>query len=325
MKFSLLYALPLAIVFCAMPSGATHAQGPITYDLDLIVYCPVGTHCCPIGTDCVVASEAEHRALLESAIDRVNDIWRPTGVTFRPSFQFYYDDRLSDIRIDGTQDAIDAVRIQELHDDAATRPDVVTLFLIPNLDYCFSGVPPLLGDPYIDDPADRHGLFCLPFDDGVTYAHELGHHFCLLHPHTLLDPAEPGFINHDGDLLFDTPPDPAHVEVLDHAPGPGEAEPDIEVMADFEGNTHTPPPDVIVAENEGHEWCDWEVWEAEAGSPFQRGAFRNAGGYATEYEREQISAHGPSWSCPTTSTSALAPMLSMVNVPRPGATTKSGA
>ena len=107
MKFSLLYALPLALVFCAMPSVAAQAQGPtITYDLDVIVYCPVGTHCCPTGSDCPVASEAEHVSLLENAIDMVNTIWRPTGVSFRPNFQFIYDDRLSDIRIDGTQEAI---------------------------------------------------------------------------------------------------------------------------------------------------------------------------------------------------------------------------
>ncbi len=263
MKCSMSWVALVALWAWSAQTFVAQAQPRITYGLDVIVYCPVGTHCDQ-------PSEAALRRILEPAIDTVNTIWRPTGVSFRPTFQFYYDDRLSDIRIDGSQDAIDAVRIQELHDDAATRPDVVTLFLLPNLDYCFSGVPPLSGDSYGDDPADRHGVFCTPNGDGVTYAHELGHHFCLLHPHTLLDPAEPAFVGHDGDLLFDTPPDPAHVEILDHAPASGEAQPDIQVTAGHRGDTHTPPQNVIVAENEGHEWCDWDVWEAEAGSPLPR-------------------------------------------------------
>jgi len=208
MKFSLPYALPLALIFCSMRLGAVHAQGPMTYDLDVVVYCDVGTHC-------GYASEAEHRLALENAIDTVNTIWRPTGVAFRPNIRFFYDNRLSDIRIDGTQDAVDSMRLRELYNDATRNPDVVTLFLTPRLDYCFSNVPPLPGDTYTDNAANRHGLFCLPFADGVTYAHELGHHFCLPHPHTELDPAEPDFVDHDGDLLSDTPPDPTHVEILD--------------------------------------------------------------------------------------------------------------
>jgi hypothetical protein len=234
----------------------------IDYNVAVRVYCATGTFC---GFN----TRQEMEQTIREAFARVNTIWRPTEISFRiQSISVTQDSVYSSIVMNGSHDALDLVRIGQLHQLAATTPDVITYFMLPLPSYCWSDVPPLSGDGWVDTPSERHGLFCLPFGDFPTYAHELAHHFCLAHPHTQADPADTGFSGHDGDGLSDTPTDPAPAEIMDHAPSATDGTPDFVVNAQYTGGGHTPTdPSQIATLYNNRDWCDWIPAPVDPGSP----------------------------------------------------------
>ena len=138
--------------------------------------------------------------------------------------------------------------VQRLKSMAAADPAVITLFLLPELNYCFSAIPCLMddqpceGDDEKKDVNARYAVFCRPSNDGFVWGHELGHHFCLSHTFSFQDPATHNPPNHDGDGLQDTPPDPGEFE---HDNGKGVCTP---------ANPGCDGP--LANPFNGHEWCE---------------------------------------------------------------------
>lgn len=195
-----------------------------TFDLQLVVYCPDAAG--PCGED----SEQKLASKLFNRIEEVNLEWMPTGFSFRPlPIQFNYgagQRALSLTDSDGASTLAgvsNATLSAELRQQAALTPNVVTLFLIPGLAKCWSAIPPsssLDNDPHT-------GFFCTPSAGGRSYAHELGHHFCLRHTFSGQDLGTHGLAtDHDGDDgskdtdwyghyefgVNDTPADPGRLE-----------------------------------------------------------------------------------------------------------------
>lgn len=188
---------------------------------------------CPTGTWCGHASRADlERRYLEN-IAEMNLQYRPTGVSFQALAPIITrDDRFSGMRGGGDEEtALNG----ELNDDLeaeliSTRGepdrDVITMFLAPLLAKCWNGVPcPGADDGYDGDDV----IFCRPpglsgVGDGYTYAHEMGHYWCLRHTHSGADPGTFGVVHdYDSDVcdtlsnVQDTPTDPGQEEDSDDA------------------------------------------------------------------------------------------------------------
>jgi hypothetical protein len=207
---------------------------------------------------CGQPDEAAFEAAYFHAFDLVNMIWRPTGISFHPTFEFDYD---SDSLLDDHK--LSNVEIAALKAEAAQDPGRITLYVIPTLGGGFSAVPaPGKSASVVDD---YNGLFAC-CASGTLLAHELGHHFCLPHPFTKQDPIDTpsGVANHDGDGLFDTPPDPNGPEwayASDTAAAKQAAD---MVVAD---GTQWTFNYVAQSLNDGHEWCDLDPEPNDPGSP----------------------------------------------------------
>lgn len=105
---------------------------------------------------------------------------------------------------------------------ADLNPNAITIMVTPPNRSCCSPIPDLTtpNDPNMI----TSGIYCNAYygksarDIGSLWAHEMSHHFCLRHPFTFQDPIEvaPNPVNHEGDGLVDTPPDPSGPEGSDH-------------------------------------------------------------------------------------------------------------
>lgn len=137
----------------------------------------------------------------------------------------------------------------ELNDDlenevlslyGAPHPGRITLFLAPRLGMCWNGIP----CPGEDDGFDGDDIvFCFPpgGEIGLTYAHEMGHFWCLRHTFTFQDPADNYPLDRNGDDNIN----PACSTLINVEDTPGD--PGIPEDSDFTGGS-TP----II----NHEWCD---------------------------------------------------------------------
>ncbi len=111
----------------------------------------------------------------------------------------------------------------------APNPGRITLFLAPRLEMCWNGIP----CPGEDDGFDGDDVvFCFPpaGELGLTYAHEMGHFWCLRHTFTFQDPADSNPVDRNGDdnvnpacstliNVSDTPDDPGVREGSDFSSG----------------------------------------------------------------------------------------------------------
>ncbi len=206
------------------PEVASSAAATLgTFQVQAHIFCPTGTWC-----------GANSRAQLErrwlDSVAEMNLQYRPTGVSFQALPPIItQDDRFSGMRGGGDEEtALNG----ELNDDLeaeliATRGDtdrdVITMFLAPNLGKCWNGVPcPGADDGYDGDDV----IFCTPpgGNVGYTYAHEMGHYWCLRHTHSGADPGTFGMVHdYDSDVcdtlinVHDTPTDPGQEEDSDTA------------------------------------------------------------------------------------------------------------
>ncbi len=195
-----------------------------TFGLQMVVYCP------DAAAPCGETSEAKLARLLFNRIEEVNLEWQPTGFSFQPlPIRFNYGAKQRALRL--TDSSGDSARkglsndtlAADLRAEAERTANVVTLFLIPGLAKCWSSIPP---SDSLDD-APHTGFFCTPSASGRSYAHELGHHFCLRHTFSEQDLAthgpapdhdlDNGFVDRDwyGHYEFgvnDTPADPGKRE-----------------------------------------------------------------------------------------------------------------
>lgn len=195
-----------------------------TYDIAIEVYCnpnagqdicghpvPTPNHCCFMFENDLYNFIENHSQL---EMYYLNEIWKPIGISFR----------ISDININletnySTISDPEDSRIIDLKDWAkANNEDKITLFILQNLDVGgFSQAAIYNPSAY---PSDYYGVFTRFFPLGGTLAHELGHHFCLGHPHTWKDPADDGddpSIHDEG--LADTALDPGPIETDISEPG----------------------------------------------------------------------------------------------------------
>jgi hypothetical protein len=105
---------------------------------------------------------------------------------------------------------------------ADLEPNAITIMVTPPSSSCCSPIPDLstANDPNMV----TSGIYCNGYygtparDTGPLWAHEMSHHFCLPHTFTMQDPIEvaPNPVDHEGDGLTDTPPDPTNPERTDH-------------------------------------------------------------------------------------------------------------
>ena len=106
------------------------------------------------------------------------------------------------------------------------------------------------------------GIFVGDPGYGALFAHEIGHFFCLPHPHSEDDPAEVGGEpNHDHDLgygIADTPADPAPREDASTAHS---------LQAQLEADLVYDVATETWAFNDGHDFCNVYSFDNDPGSP----------------------------------------------------------
>jgi hypothetical protein len=204
-----------------------------TFNLQFRAYCRP-------NTNCGYASEAEFRTLLLQRVGEMNLEFKKAGISFRPNQPqtviITYDMKYSGMTDGSEGTSLDGFSNADLDADlvalAGQTPEVLTIFLIPNLPRCWNGIP----CPGSDEGFDGDDvIFCTPSGAGTTLAHEMGHMWCLRHTFTGQEPGIDDPFDRDLDdgvciAVTDTPGDPGVKESDDNL--------------------------------EGHEWCD-----TVAGSP----------------------------------------------------------
>jgi hypothetical protein len=115
--------------------------------------------------------------------------------------------------------------------------------------------------------------------DPILLAHEMGHHFCLAHTLTGADPAQTAPVctapvNHDGDALSGTAPDPSGME---HVKRSEYDAADPEQQAKFALTKDAIVPDTLYKTRHPnyqdldffgcHQWCDWNRTTVGFSSP----------------------------------------------------------
>jgi len=127
--------------------------------------------------------------------------------------------------------------------------------------------------------AGPYGIFVRPDigGDPVLLAHESSHHFCLPHTHSAADPVDAegvcvGTVNHDGDGIDDTPPDPTKLERVTFSKfgaASQEKQDEWSITTDAlvaDADEKTPVPDFTAAKVHAcHDWCS--VDRAPVASP----------------------------------------------------------
>jgi MYXO-CTERM domain-containing protein len=161
---------------------------------------------CASETDvCGYASKEEFVEATLVEFQVANRIWEPVGISFYPTVDFEFGTPYTEL---------EDHEIPILAAEADDLDHALTLNIIPTLDGGFSSLP-VVGAT--ESPSwDWNKLF-QGAPHGATFAHELGHHFCM--PHTHRDnPNDPfevaGAVDHDGDGYADTPADPGRPEVV---------------------------------------------------------------------------------------------------------------
>ena len=211
-----------ACTLWAVHCGKAQAGADRTYDVVIQAYCEDTSAVCRHG------SIADLRDYYRAQIPVVNEIYKPTGISFHISSinveiettAKYSGITGNDIDGNGILDideptTTEGSLILDLRTNVAGKdPSRLYLFVLGSRQFTFgfSGVP----SPG-STSTDYYGVFLPAFSDAILIAHELGHHFCLPHPHSGCDPADGaacvgGNHLHDGDNLFDTPPDPSPIE-----------------------------------------------------------------------------------------------------------------
>lgn len=222
----LLLPLSLLSFACAAETGQEEATttsagsgGATTvFDLQAHIFCPTGTFC-------GYATQADLEANYFRAVAEMNLEYAVAGISYRALPPILtQDNRFSTMT--GPEEAfagngelnstLEAVLIAT---QAATHPNRITMFLAPELERCWNGIP----CPGADDGFDGDDvIFCRPPSmtnpegTGTTYAHEMGHYWCLRHTFTGADAIGPVPVDHDGDddvcdslsNVQDTPSDP---------------------------------------------------------------------------------------------------------------------
>lgn len=204
---------------------AAPASAGETFDLQSYIFCPTGTWC-------GFPSEQALRDAYYLEVGEMNLEYRPSPYSFRalPPI-IIQDNRFStmtgpDLTYAGNGELNSALENELITTLGAPSPQRVTMFLTPNLEKCWNGIPcPGEDDGYDGDDV----VFCAPpvQDMGRIYAHEMGHYWCTRHPFTGADSLDGNPVNHDGDSascgtltnVQDTPPDPLVQENSDLAMG----------------------------------------------------------------------------------------------------------
>ena len=266
------------------PHASAFGYADRTYEIDLEVYCnpfageDICGHPVPTPNFCCFSSPADLENFFDEHLDdtmyMLNEIYRPTGISFRiDQVNLHWNDTIystisHDTDVDDP-DSIDGEKVKYLKDIAANKPGKITWFMIGSGGIAgFSAIPPydpleVSKDEY---PSFHYGFFTMFNLDPTLVGHELGHHVCLVHPFTFDDPeqanAEGRSVNHDGDgsaglvwQVDDTPDDPGPLEIQ---------HPDSEGWDASKNGGMTYEID--------HHWCNW--WQHFSGldpnSPFNR-------------------------------------------------------
>lgn len=210
----------------ATEASTSAALAPLgVFELQAYIFCPTGTWCAH-------GSRADLEARYFAQVAEMNLHYRPTGISFQALPPIItQDDRFSGLRGGGDEElAVNG----ELNDDleaelistlGSPNRRQITMFLAPGLQKCWNGIP----CPGADDGFDGDDvIFCTPpatsgVHDGYTYAHEMGHYWCLRHTFTGADPSGLGVVDMNGDddvcdtliNVQDTPADPMTQEESD--------------------------------------------------------------------------------------------------------------
>jgi hypothetical protein len=228
MKRPILAAVLCALI-CNVASAPPARAADVTYDLKLYVYCDKPSNNNPFNQFCGLGSSADVRDTLFDAVQLMNQMWEPNGISFRP--ELIFDSQTSYLEPtnppDDTTDSKNRYhQIRELCGNSVWEKALRSHWV-----QTVNNADPAVVSALVYEGPDRKGgcagsgmgLHMAGLKSGKTFAHEMGHFFCLLHPHvggmpgTMPDPADdptPPFTvaEMDGDGFADTPPDPAGIE-----------------------------------------------------------------------------------------------------------------
>ncbi len=227
----------IALVIAALVIAATGVDAD-TFNLQTYIFCDTGTWC---GH----ATEQDLRDNYYFQIGIMNLQYRTAGISYRALPPIIMQDNRyagmtgpnEEFSFTGELNADLEIEVTNLF--GAPHPERITMFLAPRLEMCWNGIP----CPGEDDGFDGDDVvFCYPpgGELGLTYAHEMGHFWCLRHTFTFQDPANNNPIDRNGDDNIN--PSCANLtNVPDTPDDPG-------VPEDSDFTTGTPIP--------GHEWCE---------------------------------------------------------------------
>lgn len=253
-------AIPRLVALVAMSFGvfwigASARAADQTINLEIRPYC---------GADdtCGHGTVENLRDFVLDAVQEMNLVWRPTGISFRP---FIHPNDAGGVYnvIDGCppgNPGMAAWRTIFGGDMLLSNPNVITLHIWEGRTWCCSNIPDS-GEP----SGERYGLFCdASLDRGVRglgtlYAHEMGHHWCLSHTMTYSDfeQSQPSAPSHDNDFasgVEDTSPDPGPIE------GFKESDPAPRDLDEFDNTRND------------HEWCTPITWDENSIFPVDSGS-----------------------------------------------------
>lgn len=226
-------------------AGGGAAQA-VTHDLYLWPYC--------FDSACGHASVQAFRTYVFDAVQEMNLEWRKAGISFRPI--------LFSVKVDGyynqtqgckgdVSDAIAARREQWRANVATAFPLSINMLITQGPNMCCSGIPqgPIGGDPAEDAFPNTFGILCDASPKrgfasvGQIWAHEMGHHWCLVHTFSWEDSAETSPNAPDYDLddccgVNDTASDPGTLENI--------YDPKFPAVSDVSS---------FGSLRDGHEWC----------------------------------------------------------------------
>jgi hypothetical protein len=145
--------------------------------------------------------------------ENVNLRWSNTGISFRPTIETVENELWRSI--DGFDDD---EAIADFAAFAQSQPERITAFSgYGTNSICWARKPQREGS----GSPSAYEFICYGGMGGHTWAHELGHFFCLGHPFTFEDRATHTPVDRDGDNLEDTPSDPGKRE---DGGGPGQGD-----------------------------------------------------------------------------------------------------
>ncbi|HEV8703044.1 MAG TPA: thrombospondin type 3 repeat-containing protein [Candidatus Polarisedimenticolia bacterium] len=235
--------LVLAVAIVLAGSGAAKA---VTYDLYLWPYC--------FDSACGHDSVQDFRTFVFDAVQETNLVWRKSGISFRPilfsvKVDGYYNE--TEGCAPGVSEVIENRRQQWRTMVATAFPLSINMLITQGPNMCCSHIPqgPIGGDPAEDAFPNTYGILCDANKDrgseymGQVWAHEMGHHWCLVHTFTWQDSLETAPNPPDYDLddccgVNDTAPDPGVLE--------DKYDPDFPAVSDVSSNGSL---------RNGHEWC----------------------------------------------------------------------